>query len=150
MVSQRRRLQELAAEAGHDDLAWNELVRLLTPFVDEHLSAQDLAPVHEEHLRRAVWRALARRLELRTPPGDVTEWLVQRLAIELGRGPLHVVPDDDDERADDAPDRRVLVERRRWYRATVDRRQVATPDALAARLRHARRTSGRLPLGREG
>jgi hypothetical protein len=149
MVSQRRRVQELAAEAGHDDLAWNELVRLLTPFVDEHLSAQDLASVHEEHLRRAVWRALARRLELRTPPADVTEWLVQRLAIELGRGPLRLVPGSDDP-ADDVRERRVLVERRRWYRATVDRRQVATPDALAARLRHARRTSGRLPLGREG
>lgn len=150
MVSQRRRLQGLAAEAGHDDAAWNELVRLLTPVVDEQLDAQDLAPVHDEHLRRTVWRALARRLELRTPPVDVTEWLVQRLAIELGRGRLHVVPDEHDELADDAQERRVLVDRRRWYRATVDRRQVATPDALAARLRHARRTAARLPLGREG
>lgn len=131
--SSRAERQRLAALAGHEDAAWNRLVLLLTPAVDADLEHLELVPEEEDHVRRAVWRGLARRLELGNPPSDILAWIRQRTVIEAGRRPRMVL-------LTDVPERRVLAERRRHDRPGRERRTVdrITPDSLAARLRHRR------------
>lgn len=143
-ASRRAERQRLAALAGHDDMSWNLLVQLLTPQLDQDLVPLNLPPSEADHLRRAVWRALARRLELRTPPPDVQGWLRQRTVIEAGRRPRLALVIAQAEtagapgRPTDIPDRRRRADRRRRPRAGHDRRtsERITPDSLAARLRH--------------
>lgn len=142
MTLDRRSLAQLAHAARDDDSAWYSLVEHLAPTLRACLEKLGVHRDHHEHVTRATWRALSRRLQLHHPPADVADWLRDRAAIEADRivslrrraaggtapawSPL----------PPGLPERRAGGERRHHRRGSADRRRPGertwSPDTLAA------------------